>query len=61
MITFLEYLKQQLGEDAPANSVGTPSGISPPAAPNPTSTNVPKISKKIKQKVPKPGRMIISN
>ena len=39
MIT-LKELRQKLAEDAPANSVGLPSGISPPAATNPTSTNV---------------------
>lgn len=51
MISFKEYLFEQiakLDEDAPANSVGTPSGISPPAAPNPTSTNIPtKFQKKV--------------
>jgi hypothetical protein len=41
MITFKEYLFKKLEEDAPANSVGTPSGVSPPAAPNPTCTNIP--------------------
>ena len=47
MITFRE-LMVKLSEDAPANSVGTPSGISPPAQPNNTCTNVP-VKKTLKQ------------
>jgi hypothetical protein len=39
MITFKELMRK-LNEDAPANSVGLPSGISPPAQPNATATNV---------------------
>lgn len=35
-----------LMEDVAANNVGTPSGISPPAAANATSTNVLKIKKR---------------
>jgi hypothetical protein len=42
MISFKE-LQQKLKEEAPANSVGLPSGIAPPAADNATATNSPKL------------------
>lgn len=52
MITFKE-LMVKLNEDAPANSVGLPVGISPPAMPNATSTNV-----NTKQKQPLARRLL---